>query len=186
MADVLDQFIAGLYTDVPSGNQIGTTAAEKTDLATAGQPYVYLTQLKKVLDQSNVPSMDRWCVLPPWYEALLLQDDRFVRYGTMEQNKRLVDGILGPTAALAGNQYQLVGRAVGMDIYRSNNVPNTASDKYRIIAGHPIAITYASQFTRIEAYRPPLRFGDAVKGLHLYGAKVVKPAALAVLTAQSA
>jgi hypothetical protein len=182
-ADTLDQFIAGLYTDALS--TIGTTGAEKTDLATAGQPYVYLTQLKQKLDENNVPSMDRWCVVPPWFEAFLLQDQRFVQYGTIAQMEILRSGVLGPSSSMAGNQLQRVGAIAGFDIYRSNNVPNTAGDKYRIIAGHPIAITYASQFTEVAAYEPPLRFGDAVKMLHVYGARVVKPAALAVLTARS-
>ena len=37
------------------------------------------------------------------------------------------------------------------------------------------AIAFAEQLSEIEAYRPELRFADAVKGLHLYGAKVVYP-----------
>jgi hypothetical protein len=183
LADDLDQFIAALNTD--AANTIGTSAAEKTDLATAGQPYVYLTQLKQKLDESNVPSVDRWVVVPPWFEAFLLQDQRFVQYGTPAQIEILRSGVLGPSSTMAGNQLQLVGRIAGFDVYRSNNVPNTAGDKYKIIAGHPMAITYASQLTKVEAYTPPLRFADAVKMLHIYGAKVVKPAALAVLTARS-
>ena len=68
---------------------------------------------------------------------------------------------------------------------KSNNVPNTASAKYRIMAGHPSAITYAAQLTKVEALRPQLRFADAVKGLNLYGALVVRPQNLAVLTANN-
>ena len=51
-----------------------------------------------------------------------------------------------------------------------------------VIAGSPIATTYAEQINKVEAYRPQLRFGDALKGLHLYGAKVIRPEALAVAT----
>jgi hypothetical protein len=49
-----------------------------------------------------------------------------------------------------------------------------------IIAGSNIATTYAEQINKVEAYRPQARFADALKGLHLYGAKVVRPEALAV------
>jgi hypothetical protein len=70
-----------------------------------------------------------------------------------------------------------------MTIYKSNNVPNTAATKYRIVAGHPSAWSFASQITSVEAYRPELRFAQAVKGLLVFGAKVVKPAGLAVLVA---
>lgn len=187
LAQSVDAFIAALYTQAAAANNIGTTAAQKTDLGTAGQAYVYLTQLKRNLDIANVPSMDRWVVVPPWYEALLLQDDRFVRYGTMDQMQILREGVIGPTSTLAGNQYQMIGRAVGFDVYRSNNVPAdpNGTDKYRVVAGHPLAWTYASQLAKVEAYRPQLRFGDAIKGLHLFGATVIKPAALAVLTCQA-
>jgi hypothetical protein len=50
-----------------------------------------------------------------------------------------------------------------------------------IIAGHRMATTFADQISKTEAYRPPDSFSDAVKGLHLYGAKVVRPEALAVI-----
>jgi hypothetical protein len=188
LAQSVDAFIAAMYTQAAAANNIGTTAAQKTDLATAGQPYVYLTQLKRNLDIANVPNTDRWVVVPPWFEALLLQDDRFVRYGTESQTQRLVEGVVGPTSTMAGNVTMMIGRAMGFDIYRSNNVPSNANgtDTYRIVAGHPLAWTYASQLAKVEAYRPQLRFGDAIKGLHLFGGVVVKPAALAVLTAQAA
>jgi len=62
-------------------------------------------------------------------------------------------------------------------------VPNTGGAKYKIIAGHQVAISYAEQINKVEAYRPEKRFADAVKGLHLYGAKLVRPSAIAVLTA---
>jgi len=49
-----------------------------------------------------------------------------------------------------------------------------------IIAGHSMALTFAEQINKTEAYRPESSFSDAIKGLHLYGAKVVRPEALAV------
>ncbi len=48
------------------------------------------------------------------------------------------------------------------------------------IAGSTIATSYAEQIAKVEAYRPELRFGDALKGLHLYGAKVTRANALVV------
>jgi hypothetical protein len=51
-----------------------------------------------------------------------------------------------------------------------------------VVAGHNIATTFAEQINEVEAYRPERRFGDAVKGLHLYGAAVIETNALAVLT----
>jgi hypothetical protein len=169
ISDAADTYVAGLYTDAASANLIGSTASPKTDLATAGQPYVYLTQLKQKLDEANVPKSGRFVVIPPWYEAYLLQDQRFVSFGTAGNLDTLRNGA--------------IGRAAGFDILVSNNVANTTSTKYRIIAGSPMAWAFADQITESIGYRPERRFAEAMKGLHVYGAKVVRPSAMAVLTA---
>lgn len=169
ISDAADQFVAGLYTDAASANLIGSTGSPKTDLATAGQPYVYLVQLKQKLDEANVPKAGRFVVVPPWFEAYLLQDQRFVSFGTAANRETLANG--------------QIGAAAGFAILSSNNVVNASSIKYRIIAGHPIAWAFADQITEVVGYRPERRFADAMKGLHVYGAKVVRPQALAVLTA---
>lgn len=51
---------------------------------------------------------------------------------------------------------------------------------YVAIAGHRIATSYAEQIAKVEAFRPEKRFADALKGLHLYGGKVVRPSGLVV------
>ena len=79
-----------------------------------------------------------------------------------------------------------VGEAAGFRILKSNNVPNAAAAKYKIIAGHSVATSYVDQIVDLQTYKPEKRFGDAVKGLHVYGAKVVRPTALAMLIANKA
>jgi hypothetical protein len=54
---------------------------------------------------------------------------------------------------------------------------------FRIMAGHSMATTFVEQILDLQSYKPERRFGDAVKGLHVYGAKVVRPTALACLIA---
>lgn len=54
------------------------------------------------------------------------------------------------------------------------------------IAGSSIATTYAEQILKTEAYRPEKRFGDALKGLHVFGGKVVRPEALVVASIKTA
>ena len=76
-----------------------------------------------------------------------------------------------------------VGVAAGFKIWLSNNVPNTGGAKYKIIAGTNEAASFAEQILKTEAYRPEKRFSDAVKGLHVYGAKVFQGKCLSVLTA---
>ena len=77
----------------------------------------------------------------------------------------------------------LVGRAFGFDVYVSNNCVNVTGDDYIVQAGVPGAISFAEQINKVEAYRPESSFSDALKGLHLYGAKLVRPDAIATLTA---
>ena len=72
----------------------------------------------------------------------------------------------------------LLGSIGGCKIYVSNNIAKTTSDSattYKCIARTKRAIAFAEQLSEIEAYRPEKRFADAIKGLHLYGAKVVYP-----------
>ncbi len=79
-----------------------------------------------------------------------------------------------------------IGEAAGLTILKSNNVPNVAGAKYKIIAGTNMAYSYAEQIINIETYKPEKRFGDAVKGLHVYGGKLLRPKGWAVLTADKA
>ena len=111
----------------------------------------------------------RWVVVPPWFHGLLLKDDRFVGNGTGFNQAMLQGG--------------LVGEAAGFQIHLSNNVPNTNGAKYKILAGTAAAGSYAEQLVELEAYRVENNFCDGVKGLHVYGAKVVQPTGLVVATA---
>lgn len=168
LRDKADRFIAGImYAQADAANTIGSNVSPK--VPTKDDAYEYLVDLSTMLDEANVPLTGRFVVVPAWFHGLLLKDERFVAMGSKASDSRLANGE--------------VGEAAGFAILRSNNVPNTDSSKYKIIAGHAIATAYVEQILDIQSYKPEKRFGDAVKGLHVYGAKVVRPAALAVLTA---
>jgi N4-gp56 family major capsid protein len=167
LADAFDQYVAGLYTGAHANNLIGSTASP-TSVTTASAAYEQLVDLGVLLTQSNVPTSQRWAVVPPWFYGLLQKDDRFVKAGTAMTDQVLRNGE--------------IGQAAGFRVMQSNNVPQTAGTKYRVIAGHPMAISVAEQINKVEAYRPERRFADAVKGLHLYGAKLVRNTAIAVGT----
>ena len=166
-----DTFLAGVMdAGVPAGNKIGSTTTPK--VPTKDDAYEYLVDLGVILDEANVPLEGRFVIIPAWYHGLLLKDDRFIKAGTFQS-----DGVL------ANGQ---VGNAAGFRILKSNNVPNTTAAKYKIIAGHSMATAYVEQVVDLQTYKPEKRFGDAVKGLHVYGAKVVRPTALAELIANKA
>ena len=74
-----------------------------------------------------------------------------------------------------------IGSVAGCKVYVTNNV-KTAYGKHQCYVRTKRAIAYAEQLREVHAYRPELRFADAVKGLHLYGAKVIYPAELVVLS----
>lgn len=168
LRDVADSFLANLMdTAVPSGNKIGSVTTPVVPTATTA--YEYLVDLATKLDEANVPTEGRWCVVPPWFHGLMLKDNRFVSAGSSKTDAVLANGE--------------VGEAAGFRILKSNNVPNTTGTKYKIIAGHSMATSYAEQIIDVQSYKPEKRFGDAVKGLHVYGAKVLRPTALAEIIA---
>ncbi len=164
LADVADQYVLGLYSGVDSANAIGTTSITTAALAVSN-----LIALKVKLDNANVPTQGRYVIVPPWYHGLLLGSDLFVRVDASGNDTALRNGI--------------VGRAFGFDVLVSNNCINVTSDDYIVQAGYPGAISFAEQIAKVEAYRPESAFSDALKGLHLYGAKLVRPTGIATLTA---
>lgn len=168
LRDIADTYLAGIISSaVIAGNTIGSLATPK--IPTKDDAYEYLVDLGVLLDEADVPLEGRFVIIPAWFHGLLLKDDRFVNAGS-----RMSD------AALSNGE---VGEAAGFSILKSNSVPNTTGTKYKIVAGHRMATTYVEQIVDLKTYQPEKRFGDAVKGLHVYGAKVVRPTSLACLIA---
>lgn len=164
LAEVADLFVAGLYTGADAANKITTTAITTGALAVTG-----LINLKVKLDNASVPTQSRYAIIPPWYHGLLLDTATFNSVADSGTSEALRNG--------------LVGRAFGFDIFVSNNVTNVVGDDYLVSAGYTGAITFASQISKTESYRPENSFSDAIKGLDLFGAKLVRPAGIATLVA---
>ena len=169
LADASDKYIAGILAGAAdASNTVSTSAVALT----SSNVYENVVKMRTILDKANVPTAGRWLVIPPEMYALILLDDRFVKTGG-----EMAEGIL---------RTGLVAQAAGFDIYLSNNcVSADVSSKvtYTITGGVDSAATYAEQIVSTEAYRPEKRFADAVKGLHVYGAKVVDKAQIACLKA---
>lgn len=164
LADISDAFLLKTIANgVASGNKIGA----KADLValTAANVYENIVKLRTKLDKANVPTQGRSLVVPPEVYALLLNDTtHFSLAMDATKNDVVING--------------LVGRIAGFDVYMSNNCVagadgGSGSDAYFVITAQvPTATTYAEQIIKTEAYRMEKRFADAVKGLHVYGAKV--------------
>lgn len=184
LADNADQYIAGLYTGVATNNIVPDSGGASSLLS--GHyltPLVYssthpadfyqlvLLPLKVRLSQANIPMQGRYVIVPPWAEALLEQTQAFIAITDMRGE---------PSQVFSSG---MIGRAAGFDVYVSNNsveFDTSSTGTWAVMAGHPMALTYAEQIVQVEALRLQTTFADGVRGLHVFGAKLVRPDALAV------
>lgn len=162
LANEVDSYVSGLMVSAvdQTSDDLGAQTWDISDNSAYGNIVKFRTHLNK----NNAPMQGRWIVVPPEGTEALLNDNRFV---TANES--------GTTAGLREGQ---VGRIAGFDVYESNTVPNPTSGTFHVLAGSPIACTFADQITETEAVRLQDQFGDGLRGLHLYGAKVVYPHAL--------
>jgi hypothetical protein len=167
LRDYVDQTVEALFAGVPSANALGTV---QVDTAAKAFDNV-LVELSVQLDEANVPTEGRFCVIPPWFHGRLRKDDRFVR----------ADAAGGVKGGVQGNG--MVGEAAGFNIFVSNNCSLVTGDDFRVSAGVTDAITLATQISDVEALRLQGTIADAVRGLLLFGAKLVRPEMIATAIA---
>lgn len=185
----------GATAGVKSGAyNLGTEADPVVLNSTEGDANNILTkilQMAAVLDEQNVPDSDRWLLLPPRLRMLLM-GTRLAQANTMGDDRSMVrNGMIG-----------MIDR---FKVYVTNNLPTIAAGgtvwisgdgseqtitattdtlaRVAVIAGHTSAISFASQMTKTEQLRNPTDFGDLVRGLNIFGTKVTKPEALALMIA---
>lgn len=163
LAENADKYVASLLKAGTAKVGSDTTPI----VITKDNAYDELVELSVALDKAKCPKNGRWVVVDPDFYGFLLKDDRFIHA------TQTGDAVIASAS---------VGRGAGFTIYESNNVPNTSSAKYKIIASTSMSATYADQISKTEAFRPDNGFKDAVKGLHVYGAKVTRPEIVGVLT----
>jgi hypothetical protein len=145
-----------------------------TALPTAtASPLMVIARMGRLLDQQFVDTQGRWLVVDPVFVEMLKDED-----------SRLLNGDFGG----AGLQNGLViNNLHGFRVYVSNNLPkvgtgpatagtaNQNTDFGVIVAGHDSAVATAQQINKTEAYRDPDSFADIVRGMHLYGRKILRP-----------
>jgi hypothetical protein len=160
LAEDADSYVASLYSGASTSspdNTIETTQFTSTNV------YGKFVDLAVLMDQVNLPSEGRFVIIPPWIKGLLLQNSTFVTASK-------------PDAVLNGQ----IGQIAGLNILVSNNVKTTGTSPVvsHMMAGHPSALAYAEQIVNLEGLRLEGSFSDAVRGLHLYGARVLDGARL--------
>jgi len=189
LANTMDTYYAGFYADASnnigsSGSAITPTVATATSTGVGSGTtfYDYLVVMSQKMTENKVPKQGRWCTIMPWGTTLLMQDIRFTSFNTPEARFSIMSNKLDASGGSVGDAY--LGKVAGMDLYESINAPHlsgtvgTTGSTDVALAGHTMALTKAEGLNKVEAYRPPLRFGDAVKGLALYGAKTLRPNAI--------
>lgn len=167
---VQDAYLLSQHINVTTENTIGTDSEPIT--LNKVTIYKYFVDLAMALKNSDAVGNGQrpWVVINPLVESYLLQSSEFIGA------HNVADETLRSGA---------IGRIAGMDVLVSTNLTAT-SDKIYVLAGTNEAITFASQLAKIETLRDKDSFSDLVRGLYLYGAKTVKPKALAKLIVKTA
>jgi hypothetical protein len=161
----------GLTAGRISGN-INLGAAGAPVAVTALNIVDAIVDMGTVLDEQNIPETGRWLVIPPWVAALIKKSDL-------------------RNASISGDGVSLVrnGRLGMIDrftMYSSNLLPTAVegtASAFRVFAGHPHGLTFASQITKLEQMRSERSFSTLMRGLQVYGNKVLDGIALTELYA---
>jgi hypothetical protein len=154
---------------------LGTTGSPLTvtkDGAGSTTPVVDLiVDMGTVLDEANVPESDRFLVIPARMAGLIKKSE-------LKDASLTGDG----TTPIRNGRLGMIDR---FTLYVSHNL-NVSSGKTSLIAGHKMGFTFASQMTEMETLRAESTFGNIVRGLQVYGYKVVKSEALTQAVVQFA
>lgn len=157
-------------TDVLSSAVTGATTIGAQTTITSSNILEEILTLSKTLDELNIPEEGRFIVLSPEFISMLKQSELRQAYLTGDATSPLRNGLVG-----------MVDR---FKVFQSNMVytPAAGGDAgyTHVLAGHPKALSFASQFTNTETVRMESTFGDQVRGLKVYGSKVIVPNALCV------
>lgn len=147
---------------------LGTTAAPLTVTkdGAGGTTSVIdlLVDMGTVLDEANCPEQGRFVVIPARMAGLIKKSELKDASITGDSASPIRNGRLG-----------MIDR---FTLYVSHNLKVDTGGKFNLIAGTKMGLTFASQMTEMETLRAQSTFGDIVRGLQVYGYKVVKPEAL--------
>ena len=149
-----------------------------TSVATAtATPLQVVARMARLLDQQQVDKDGRWLVVDPVFIELLADEDSRLLNNDYRNKGDLESGLA-------------VGQLHGFDVYVSSNLPsvgtgpattgsaNQNSNYGAIVGGHSSAVATASQINKVESYRDPDSFADIVRGMQMYGRKILRPEAI--------
>lgn len=183
MKIVIDtKVLATLPAGAAAANKGGTAGrlSQDIDLGTSAAPVELskdnaldcIVDLGTVLDEQNIPETGRWVIIPPWVAGMIKKSD-------LRDASLTGDG----TSVLRNGRLGMIDR---FTIYNSNLLPTVTDGgvtSVSILAGHQHGLTFAAQLSKMETLRSESTFGTLMRGLQIYGHKVLDGIAIAVLQA---
>lgn len=153
LADDADQFIADML--IADGDVLPYSTVDTGDKA-----FNVMLAARAKLNTNNAPTTGRVAVVNAAFEALLLGAD-----------SKLTSADVSGTSE--GLRNATVGRLLNFQVITSNNLPETTSPQAVFFVRE--AAAFVSQIDKVEGLRAENKFADRVRGLHVYGGKVVRP-----------
>ena len=159
---------AAAATQTMAQHQGGSNSIDLTGSdGTGADPLDVMAFMAKLLDEQSVPEEGRWFVAPPsFYNELSQSGSKLMSVDFNAGQGSIRNGLVSS------------GKRRGFDMYKSNNVAAASTATRKIMAGHISSTATAQTIISTEVLRDPSSFGDIVRGLHVYGAKVLRPEAL--------
>jgi hypothetical protein len=168
--DAAEQMRIAVESDVLGNIVTGSTTVLDKASVSASNILDHILEAGRKLDELNIPESDRFVVLSPLYIEMLKKTDLKLAYLTGDGVSPIRNGKVGMIDRFTVYQSNLLATGAGAD-----------AGKTLALAGHPKATCFASQFVKTETVRLTDTFGDGVRGLKVYGYKVVVPDALVTL-----
>jgi len=179
-AGVIATMIAGVSASSPNhilGSDNATDLAEGTFDGTGNldigfgtnehDPIDVLSRMARLLDEQNVPEEGRWFLASPeFYEVLASSSSKLLSVDYNAGQGSIRNGLVSS------------GLLRGFNMYKTNNIAATTNAAGQCLAGHISSTATAQTITSTEVIRDPDSFGDIVRGLHVYGTKVLRGEAL--------
>ena len=154
-------------TDLAAGTFDGTGNLDIGFGSSEHDPIDVMARMARLLDEQNVPEEGRWFVASPdFYEQLGQASSKLLSVDFNAGQGSIRNGLVSS------------GKLRGFDMYKSNNIASTTNAAGKCLAGHISSTATAQTIISTEVLRDPSSFGDIVRGLHVYGAKVLRPEAL--------
>ena len=177
---------------ISAAYNLGTDIAP-IDQATPENVLKAILRMSTVLDEQNVPEDGRFLIISPFDRQLLMQSSIAQAYFTGDQSSVIRTGKIGMLDRFSVYVSNLLPRGeaakalvAGLSATSGGAAVTNAKARRLMVAGTKAATSFAMTINKTEPLRNQTDFGDIVRGLAVYGRKVVKPEALVTALVGSA